>query len=173
MHEETLELLKSKTKLVPSYASPNEYRFLAGLGSATVAESQMRRLNFVPNYDALHIRICLANTEYSALDLIRNGILKTYNKESTTKLLKIFALVKAPEAAPYMLELWLASKVPGIARQWLEDNPIHSIVGLIPVAAELSTPLKVTVKEMSRAAVDFLLGLKRKGYEDLIRQAIR
>ena len=151
-----------------------KYIMLVGLSSSAQVEFQMRRLKFVPYYDPIHIRFCLATTEYATLDLIRNSILEAYNKETATKLLKAFSLVKAPEAAPYMLELWLSSKDPNTARQWLHDNPINSIIGLIPVAAgQLPVPsVKVKVTEMSRAAIYYLISLKRNGYEDLIRQAI-
>ena len=73
-----------------------------------------------------------------------------------------------------MLELWLSSKAPSIARQWLEDNVDHAIVGLIPVATgKISTPpIKVEFKEMTVAATNFLISLKRKGYESLINQAL-
>ncbi len=51
-------------------------------------------------------------------------------------MLEIFKLVKAPEAAPYMLELKLSSKAPQIAHQWLDENPEQSIADLIPVTTE-------------------------------------
>ena len=176
MHDRVFDFVKDCSVFCfHPYHNTTEYEIIAGLGSANEVESQMRRLNFKPYNNPNYIRLCLATTEYSALDLIRNGILHQYaTKDDVTKLLETFALVKAPEAAPYMLELWLSSKAPSIARKWLDDNPLHSIVGLIPVAAgQLPTPpIKVKVTEMSRAAIDYLISLKRKGYEDLIRQAI-
>ena len=176
MHDEILQFLNSKTDF-----SHDHYRYLtmdhlyAGLGSANLVESNMRRFNFFSWYDPTKVRLCLATTEYAALDLIRNGILhQNATKDNVIKLLKTLVLVKAPEAAPYMLELWLSSKSPSTARKWLDVNPIHSIVGLIPVAARQlpALPLKVKETEMSRAAIDYLISLKRKGYADLIRQAI-
>lgn len=88
-------------------------------------------------------------------------------------MLKTFTqAVKAPEAAPYMLELWLSLKKPQLARQWLEDNPVDAIVGLIPVAAGKHTPIEIKLSEMIRAALEFIRSLKRKGYESLILAAI-
>ena len=178
MHDRVSNFVKDKSALcLRHYNHHNtvEYEILAGLGSADEVESQMRRLNFEPCHNPNYIRLCFATTEYSALDLIHNGILhQNAIKDDATKLLKTFVLVKAPEAAPYMLELWLSSKVPSLARQWLDNNPLHSIIGLIPVAAgELAfEPIKAKPNELSRAAIEYLIGLKRKGYEDLIRQAI-
>jgi len=34
-----------------------------------------------------------------------------------------------------MLELQATSKAPELAREWLENNPNHAIVGSIPIAA--------------------------------------
>ncbi|MEM7592703.1 MAG: WGR domain-containing protein, partial [Cyanobacteria bacterium P01_A01_bin.83] len=180
MHERVSDIVEDIPNVYPQLYRLHRYKLLCGLGSANLVESKIRQwqlseLSYILlNNNSTYIRLCLANTEYYALDLIRNSILKAGRKDGASKLIETFALVKAPEAAPYMLESWLSSKAPSIARQWLDDNPIHSIVGLIPVAAgELPTPpVKVKPNELSRAAIDYLISLKRKGYEDLIRQAI-
>jgi hypothetical protein len=100
-------------------------------------------------------------TEYSALDLIRDEVLGEGSKEGSRQLLEVFALVKAPEAAPFMLELMLDSNAPQVARKWLLDNPAHAIAGLIPVAAGRG--------KLADAAIEFLRLMKRKGYADFIQ----
>jgi hypothetical protein len=113
-----------------------------------------------------HMRAWLAKTELSALDVLCRST-------QTDEQLEVFALVKAPEVAPYMMELWLSLKKPQLARQWLEDNLNHSVVGLMPVVASVwNTPVKVKLNELQKAAIDFLQSLKRKGYEPLIRAAL-
>src|SRR5262249_14491659 len=57
-------------------------------------------------------------------------------------------------AAPHMLELKSNSKAPGLARQWLEENPGNAIAGLIPLAAEKG--------KLADAAVEFLREARRK-----------
>ena len=68
-----------------------------------------------------------------------------------------FGLAKAPEVAPYMLELLLDSKKPQAARDWMRKNPEYVIPGLVPIAAEDN--------RLARATVKVLRDLKLKGYE--------
>jgi Domain of unknown function (DUF4132) len=75
-----------------------------------------------------------------------------------------FHLVKAPEAAPYVLELMLAFKAPSMARQWLHNHPKHAIAGLVPVAAGTG--------KLAETAQTFLLATKRKGYGAFIQACL-
>jgi len=144
---------------------PQEIIF--GLGDPVLVEMHMRRLklrlhppgSYISQTSA-YVRAWLAHTEYEALDYIRDSILSAEKKEDTAALTEAFALVKAPEAAPHMLELMLSSKVPRMACQWLKDNPAHAIAGLIPVAAGRGT--------LADAAIKFLQRMKRKGHEAFI-----
>ena len=72
MHQETLNLVEKMPQVHLRYDYSHQYKFFCGLGSSKIVESQMRRLNFAPKHDPIHLRLCLATTEYSALDLIRN-----------------------------------------------------------------------------------------------------
>ncbi|KAF3885660.1 DUF4132 domain-containing protein [Tolypothrix bouteillei] len=138
-----------------------------GLGNAQLVEQHIRRQN-IGLARASDIRIWLAYTEYSALDWVCRSIIQSPDLlESFTE------AIKAPEAAPYMLELWLSLKTPQLARQWLEDNPVEAIVGLIPVAAgNVHPPINVKPSEMSRGALDFLKSMKRKGFDSIIQAAL-
>ncbi len=147
------------------YQKPQEIIF--GLKDPRLVSYHTKRLalNLLPpNYilkTSAYIRAWLAHTEYSDLDLIRDAVLSTGQKKEAKEMLKVFALVKAPEAAPFMLELMLAPKAPQVAKQWLEDNPAHAIAGLIPVAANKG--------KYREAAIDFLRSMKLKGYGDYIQ----
>ena len=136
-----------------------------GLNNAKEIESSVRRLNLdidLPD----HIRGWFANTEFNGLDVVCKSI-------KTDEQLQVFTLAKAPEVAPYMLELWLSLKKPQLARQWLEDYPIYAVVGLIPVIAETwVAPVRVKPNELKKAAINFLRSMKRKGYEPLICAAL-
>jgi len=134
-----------------------------GLGDPRLVETHMRRLKLRLKNPS-HIRVWLAHTEYAALDYICERILAAENKEDAEAILKVFKLVKAPEAAPYMLELKRASKTPQIARQWLDENLEHSVAGLIPVAARRG--------RLADAAIEWLRLMMRRGHEDLIRTYI-
>jgi Domain of unknown function (DUF4132) len=164
-----------------AYIRPQEIIF--GLKDPQLVEKHMRRLGLKlqpPGYSLHHslsirsskniwgsynyIRAWLAHTEYSALDVIRDTILDAWPKQLAEKLLKNFALVKAPEAAIHMLELMLDSTAPQAARKWLQDNPAHAIAGLIPVVAEHG--------KLADAAIEFLRSMKRKGYTDFIQTCL-
>ncbi len=141
-----------------AFYRPQEIIF--GLGDSQLVETHMRRLKLrlnIPSY----IRAWLAHTEYAALDYICESILAAGNKEEAEAMLEVFKLVKASEAAPYMLELKLSSKAPSIARQWLDDNLEHSVAGLIPVTTERG--------RLTEAAIEWFRLVKRRGHEDLIR----
>ena len=145
------------------YLEPSDaMEIILGLGNAEEIESNVRRLNL----PVFNMRGWLANTGFSALDLVCKSI-------DSDQQLKLFALVKAPEVAPYMLELWLSLKKPQLARQWLEDYPSYAVVGLIPVVAGTwIDPVRVKLSELKKAAIEFLIGMKRKGHESLIRAAL-
>ena len=96
--------------------------------------------------------------------MVRDSVLALTNKKDAERLLKAFSIVRAPEAAPQMLALMLSSRAPQVAREWLYGNPEHAIVGLVAVAAGSG--------KLAEAAVDFLVGIKRKGYEAHIRSCL-
>src|SRR5581483_9095668 len=110
-------------------------------------------------------RAWLAHTELDGLDYVHHSIQAETKKNEAASLFKAFALVKAPEAAPYMLDLKLNSKVPMLARQWLDDNPGNAIAGLIPAAAERG--------KRAEAALDFLRTAKRQGHAAFIEEQLQ
>jgi predicted DNA-binding WGR domain protein len=177
IHDELLKLVESWSDdnfshpdriYLAHYQRPQEIIF--GLKDRELVERHIRRLDLKlqPTQNgsdvSKYIRAWLAHTEYSALDVIRDTVLAAGKKEEAVDLLKAFALVKAPEAAPFMLELMLSSKAPQIARQWLEDNPAHAIAGIIPIVAGRG--------KLADAAIEFLQSMKRKGYTDFIQTCI-
>ena len=145
-----------------------------GLGSAALVEAHIRRLKLPLQYPS-DIRAWLAHTEYRALDLVRDCVMNatsTYDadgqrtaKENAEEMLKAFACVEAPEAAPYVLELKLSSQAPSVARQWLEEQVGNAIAGLIPVAAGRG--------KLAEAAIEYLREAKKKGHEKLIRACLK
>ena len=103
MHEEVQKWLQFQT--MPGNNANQEhptYDLFFALGNAKLIESEMRRLHFSPHHP-IYIRATLAHLEYRAFDLIRNSILQAGSKKEAAPLIKAFAIVKAPEAAPYML----------------------------------------------------------------------
>jgi Domain of unknown function (DUF4132) len=145
--------------------SPEAIEIIFGLGNPEEIETNVRSLT-IPLAKPEHIRGWFANMEFTAMDLVCKSI-------NTDEQLEVFTLAKAPEVAPYMLELWLSLKKPQLARQWLENYPIYAVVGLIPVVAGTWVdPVRVKLSELKKAAIDFLLSMKRKGHEPLIRSAL-
>lgn len=146
---------------VDHYHRPQDIIF--GLGEARLVELHMRRLKLRLRTPA-DIRAWLAHTELSALDYARDSILSVTNREEAESLLAAFAVARAPEAAPHILELMLSSKAPKSARAWLDENPAHAAAGLVL--------LTVGRGRLADAASEFLRTLRRKGGEELIRATI-
>jgi predicted DNA-binding WGR domain protein len=135
-----------------------------GLGDARSVDRHMRRLGFglgTPD----QARAWLAHTEFAGLDVLRDSVLAPWNKPRAEALFKVFRLVRAPEAAPHMLELKLNSKVQGLAGEWLDENPGDAVAGLIPVAAGAG--------KLAEAAAEFLRGAKKKGQADFIAEHLK
>jgi hypothetical protein len=144
-----------------------------GLGDPRWVGSEMRRLGLVLNRPG-DIRGWLAHTEFSALDHVRNSILSASGlddgvaapSDRCAALLEVLARVKAPEAAPVMLELMLWSRAKKVARRWLDENPGHAIAGLIPATTAQGKPT------LGEAALEYLREQKRKGRADFIRACL-
>jgi predicted DNA-binding WGR domain protein len=144
------------------YHMPQQMVF--GLGDPRLVEQHMRRLKLrlkTPEF----IRAWLAHTEFAALDYVQQSIQAETNKDRARKLMEVFCLVKAPEAAPHMMELKLNSKVPMLARQWLDGYPGNAIAGLIPTAAGRG--------KLAEAALDYLREAKRRGHAGFIEEQLK
>src|SRR5262249_30462809 len=105
-----------------------------GLGSAKLMQQHARRLGLWLTTTG-HVRAWLAHTEFSALDFIRDSIRTTTHRGQAGAMLAALCLVKAPEVAPMMLEFALQSKTPAPAHRWLDEQPAHTVAGLVPIAA--------------------------------------
>lgn len=143
-----------------------------GLGDPEIISEQMHRLMLLPAAPEI-ICISLATTNFKALDLICLGIVKCEKYRVTQLIETLISVAKAPEMAPYILELVLESQAPAQARRWLEDNPAYAIVGLIPIAAGADfTPAIAKKTQLIEAATQFLRTMVKKGYESIIKVAL-
>ncbi|HEY0736263.1 MAG TPA: DUF4132 domain-containing protein [Herpetosiphonaceae bacterium] len=144
-----------------SYQRPQEIIF--GLDDPREVESQLRRLQLRLNQPA-YIRAWLAHTEDRALDVVSATIQETTEREAAAALLRSFALIAAPAAAPHMLMLSQESKAPMVASAWIDAHSSHTIAGLLPLADSRGA--------QAEAATEILHRLVRRGYGDLIEQAL-
>jgi hypothetical protein len=144
---------------VPEVDGPQHVIF--GLGDARQVETHMRRFRLKLR-TCHHVAAWLAHTEYSALDLVRDSVQAAGNKEWAEELIAPLARVVAPEAAPVMLDLRLASKAPSTARRWLDEHPVETIAGLLPAIARRD--------KLADGAAEYLRGLKRQGRGALISE---
>ncbi len=135
-----------------------------GLGDARLVEHHARRLKLELRPKE-GVRGWLAHTEYAALDLVRDAARSNYTKADLEEIMDTFCRVKAPEAAPYMLELRLDSKVQAQATAWLEEQPGNAVAGLIPTAAGRG--------KLAEAAVGFQRAAGRRGLGDFIEEQLR
>lgn len=144
-----------------SYQQPQTIIF--GLDDPGEIEAEFRRLQLRLNQPS-YIRAWLAHTKDQALDLVRATIQETTERETAAALLRSFALIAAPAAAPHMLALAQESKAPQVASAWIDEHPSHTIAGLLPLSDGRGAP--------AQAATEMLQRLVRRGYGDLIEQAI-
>lgn len=112
-----------------------------------------------------HVRAWLAHTELSALDVVRDGLLRQDRKEWSEDMLEVFCRVKAPEAAPYLLEIKLNGKSPGLARQWLDEQVGNAVAGLLPIAAGRG--------KLAEGALHYLRATRSRGFGDLVEEILR
>ena len=134
------------------------------LGTPQLVEAETRRLK-LSFWNPEQLRTWLAITEFSGLDYARDLILAESRKDECERFIKEFARVKAPEAAPHMLELKISAKGPAPARKWLDQQVGNAIAGLLPVAAGRG--------KLAEAAIEYLREAKRKGHESLVRAAVQ
>ena len=144
------------------YQRPQDLVF--GLGSAETVESEWRRLRLKMRAPE-HVRAFLACTELTALDCIADSICAQTNREECEALIKTFVLVRAPEAAEPMLQCKQSSKVPAVARDWLDHYVGNAVAGLIDVAGGRG--------KLADAAIEYLRSVKRRGHESVIANSVK
>jgi hypothetical protein len=148
----------SQNPYAAGYHHPEEIIFRMGDRKEIIAQFQRLGLKLSnPEY----IRAWLALTEFDALETIFESILAETNKETAIKLTKAFGVAVAPEVAVYMLQLTTESKSAQPAYQWLNDHPVETIVGLLPLVENRS--------RFAQNAVDILQSISKRGYEPFIR----
>lgn len=132
------------------YQSPQWLAF--GLADAETVASETRRLGFKLRTRE-EGRSWLALTGLSALDVIAYSASAAKSKEDAAKPAGVLALVSAPEAALPALQIATASKAPHVGQEWLNRNPLHAVVGLVPTA--------MSTGKLADAACEFLRMLRR------------
>ena len=135
-----------------------------GLGSPELVAAEWRRLKLRMR-DSAHVRAFLACTECAALDCVRDSILAETKKERAEELLKAFARVHAPEAAEPMLECKLESKMPAVARDWLDEHIGCAVAGLIGTVGRRG--------KLADAALEYLRDVRRRGHGEVISSSLR
>ncbi|MBL9152560.1 MAG: DUF4132 domain-containing protein [Verrucomicrobiales bacterium] len=145
---------------------------LAGLADEASFVREARRLKVAippPNgysTDAAiaYALIWLAATEWRELDWIVNALVDNTPKDDTAKLARVLAKVEAPETAAAMLEVQLRSKAPYVAAEWFAQYPLHTAVGLTPVA--------MASGKSAEAAREHLHTLRRSGQTAVLEAAL-
>jgi hypothetical protein len=137
---------------------------VCGLGDPSLVALHLRRLRLTLR-SVQQARIWLAATGNAGLDVLRDAIFQGGNKEHVDALVGVLCLVKAPEAAPYLLEVMLSSKVPKQARDWLDEQTGNAVAGLIPTAAGRG--------KLAEAAIEYLREAKRKGHAGIIAEQLK
>ncbi|EMI16331.1 WGR domain-containing protein [Rhodopirellula maiorica SM1] len=170
MHDEIQQVVSSweddryckSDEWIDHYHRPQALLF--GLESAEQVESEWRRLKLRISTPE-NARGFLACTEYSALDVLADQICRQSNKDDCTALLKVFALVRAPEAAEPMLQCRLNAKTPALARDWMAREIGNAVSGLIDTAGSKG--------KLADAAIEYLRSVKRSGLENVIADAVK
>jgi len=134
-----------------------------GLGDPEEVKHEMKRLRLSlkkPEY----ITAWLAHTEYSALDVPADAIASMTNRDEAKALMEVFTRVRAPEAAPFMLELRFSSKAPQLAGKWLDENMHHAVTGLISALPSHNRRSEEIMETLRKA--------KSLGFESLIDESL-
>lgn len=169
MHKELLKITSSwedgyyeKHQYGSHYQQPQ--MLVCGLATPELIESEWRRLK-LPVDKPEHARALIACTEYAALDLLAADICKNTNREQCEALLKVLALVNAPEAAEAILRCKVECKSPIIARDWLDKHVGNAVTGLLEVAGGRG--------KLADAAIEYLRSVKRNGLDHVIAAAVK
>jgi hypothetical protein len=134
-----------------------------GLGDPGLVRDHLRRLRWRMNSPA-RLRDWLAHTDFTGLEEVRDALL-SLKAGKADDLMRVFCLVRAPEAAPIMLELKLAGVAPRLAQRWLDEQVGNAVAGLLPVAAGRG--------RLAEAALDYLRAIKDKGLISLLDQQLQ
>jgi hypothetical protein len=164
MHAHVLDFIAACPDGLGSRSSRDEsiYWVVFGLGSAELVNHHLRRLA-LPVWREDFMRAWLAHTDLSGLDVVRDAILAAARSAAQTALMRCFCRIKAPEAAPHMLQLKLHSKASALARQWLEDEVGNAVAGLVPL---------VTGGKLAEPALDYLRQVKARGLGAVIEEQL-
>jgi len=127
MHDELRPVVESwkdnrYAKNHPTDLHQHPLMIVFGLGDPALVEKHVRRLRLSLRTPQ-HVAGWLAHTEWRALDVVTDSILKALNKKESEELIAAFRAVKAPEAAGPMQTLSMRARSPKGARQWLDENP--------------------------------------------------
>lgn len=114
------------------YSSPHWLIF--GLPDRATVIAEARRIG-IKLRDADHGFAWLALTGHEALDLIAISTCEAGNKEEAAAIACVLSAVVSPEAAFTALQITVNSKASQYGVEWLKKNPLHAVVGLVPVAA--------------------------------------
>jgi hypothetical protein len=163
MHAEVAALVDSWSRPYPSHQALVE-EVIFGLGDPHRVATVMRGLLGRSLSTSRSLCSWLAHTELTGLDLVRDSILHCPVRERAEEFLAIFCRVRAPEAAPLMLELRLNYRAPRLAREWLQREVGNGVAGLLPVAAGRG--------RLAEAALDYLREVKARGFAGVIEEQL-
>jgi hypothetical protein len=148
----------------PSYRTHGPHYVLFNLGDARLIEHHGRRLKL-----SLHkpeqVRAWLFHTRWQALDFVRDNVLACIRKADAEQLVKTLALVRAPEVAPYLLEIKLHGRAPSPARKWLDAEVGNAAAGLIPLTTGRG--------KLADAALEYLREAQKRGFADVIAEQLQ
>ncbi len=133
-----------------------------GLGDRASVIREFKRLGIALR-DEEQARAWLAITEHEGLDVLGDSVCREANKDRAAELAKALLRVSAPEAALPALQIATQSKAPRIGLQWLAENPIEAVVGLVSAA--------MTPGKLSAAAKEHLLTVYRSGQHTVLTNA--
>jgi predicted DNA-binding WGR domain protein len=144
-----------------AYHQPQAVVF--GLADPGLVQHHMRRLRLrlkTPD----HVRAWLAHTETSALDDVASSVVAAQSKELSETLARVLALVRSPKAAPALLRVYVGSKAPWVAKEWMDENPAFTVAGLVPLVTQPGG--------IGAAALDVLRTAFARGQAGLLTRAL-
>lgn len=146
-----------------TYCEP-EVIMVFNLAEPDQVVKQVKRLKSVNLSDRDHLTAWLYRTGLSGLERARDAILGSSNRVDPKQLMEVFAHLRAPEVAPFMLEAQTHSKIAPQASAWLAEDPRRTVAGLLPMAGGRG--------KLAEAAVEVLRSARRKGLEAFIEEQL-
>jgi hypothetical protein len=134
-----------------------------GLSSPELAAFHVKRIKIPLNSVSL-MELWLRRTGDSELEYAAGFVCAQTKKDAALKFAEPIAALDSPRAVRPMLEIYLHSRAPKVARDWIFEKPARCVPALCSIAGEGG--------KLGESAIGFLCDFRAKGLDGDIREAL-